>query len=112
MRAAVTMTKRSARTRESTNGPLARRGPFEATLARIPGKGGWTYVAIPRALAPPITRGWGRTPVRATSDGVSWDTSVWRMKTGEGFLPVPKRIRGAKEAGDRVTIEFAFEDDA
>lgn len=88
-----------------------RRGPFKTALRRLPGKGGWTYVAVPKKYAPPITRAWGRTPVEASIDGVAWTTSVWRSKSGEGFLPVPKRIRGNKEEGDRVTIAFTFLDD-
>lgn len=88
-----------------------RRGPFRTELHRLRGKGGWTYVTVPKKLAPPITRAWARTPVRATVDGVEWETSVWRARTGEGFLPVPKRIRGDKEEGDRVTVAFTFEDD-
>lgn len=87
------------------------RGPFKTTLRRIPGKGGWTYVLVPKKLAPPITRAWARTPVRASVDGVAWDTSVFRSKSGEGFLPVPKRIRGEKKEGDRVAIAFTFLDD-
>lgn len=90
---------------------MTRRGPFKTVLRRLPGKGGWTYVAIPKKLAPPITRAWGCTPVRASIDGAEWDTSVWRSKTGEGFLPIPKRIRRLKEEGARVTIAFSFEDD-
>jgi hypothetical protein len=86
-----------------------RRGPFTTTLDRIPGKGGWTYVTVPKRLTPPITRAWGRTPVLAVVDGAAWETSVWRSKTGEGFLPVP--IRGEKEQGDQVTVEFTFVDD-
>jgi hypothetical protein len=88
-----------------------RRGPFRATLARTKGKGGWTYVAIPKKLAPPITRAWARTPVRAVVDGVEWETSVWRSRNGGGFLPVPKRIRGGKEEGARVIVAFSFVDD-
>ena len=84
---------------------------FTTTLKRIPGKGGWTYVSVPKELTPPITRAWARTPVRASVDGVEWDTSVWRSKTGEGFLPVPKRIRGDQEEGARVKIAFSFDDD-
>jgi hypothetical protein len=84
---------------------------FKTTLRRIPGKGGWTYVVVPKKLTPPITRAWARTPVQATVDDVTWDTSVWRSKTGEGFLPVPKRIRGEKEEGDRVAVAFTFVDD-
>ena len=77
----------------------------------MPGKGGWTYVTVPKKLAPPITRAWARTPVRASVDGIEWDTSVFRSKSGEGFLPVPKRVRGGKEEGTRVTVSFSFEDD-
>jgi hypothetical protein len=90
---------------------MIRRGPFKTVLKRMPGKGGWTYVAVPKKLAPPITRAWGRTPVHASVDGIEWQTSIWRSKTGAGFLPVPKRIRGQREEGARVTIAFSFEDD-
>ena len=84
---------------------------FVTRLRRTPGKGGWTYVSVPKKLTPPITRAWARTPVQAGIDGMAWDTSVWRSKTGEGFLPVPKRIRGDREEGDRVTIVFSYDDD-
>jgi Domain of unknown function (DUF1905) len=84
------------------------RGPFKTVLKRIPGKGGWTYASIPKKLTPPITRAWARTPVRASIDGIEWDTSIWRSKTGEGFLPIPKRVRGVREEGARVTIAFVF----
>ena len=94
-----------------TRGALKRRGPFTATLARTPGRSRLIYLTIPRTLTPPITRAWARTPVRASVDGVEWDTSVWRAKTGEGFLPVPKRVRGVKQPGEQVTVEFTFEDD-
>ena len=88
-----------------------RRGPFRTTLKRHPGKGGWTYITVPKKLTPPITRAWARTPVQATVDGVTWDTSVFRAKTGEGFLAVPKRIRGEKSEGARVLVQFTFVDD-
>jgi hypothetical protein len=94
----------------SKSRPIAR-GPFSTTLRRIRGKGGWTYVLVPKKLTPPITRAWARTPVRASFDGAEWDTSIWRAKTGEGFLPIPKRIRGGKEEGAHATITFWFEDD-
>lgn len=89
---------------------VVHRGPFVATLIRYPGKGGWTFAPIPKTLAPPATRPWGRTPVRAVVDGVSWETSVWRdTKTDSVLLAVPVRIRGNKGAGHRVTVEFTFD---
>ena len=87
------------------------RGPFKTRLKRHPGKGGWTYIHVPKTLTPPITRAWGRTPIEAVVDGVEWSTSVWRAKSGGGFLPVPKRIRGEKGEGDRVIVAFTFVDD-
>ena len=88
------------------------RGPFQTRLVRYPGKGGWTFAIIPPALAPPITRGWARTPVRAVVDDYAWDSSVWRAKGSKGaVLAVPKRARGAKGHGDVVTVTFTFEPD-
>jgi hypothetical protein len=87
------------------------RGPFSATLARLPGKGGWTYLRVPKKLVPPVTRAWNRTPIRARLNGIEWDTSVWRSKIGDGFLPVPKRIRGELGEGDKVRVAFSYVDD-
>jgi hypothetical protein len=85
---------------------LLRAVKFKATLFRYPGPGGWTFAPVPLRHAPPVTEGWGRTPVRATVDGRSWDTSVWRDKKHGTLLPVPKRIRGEKGHGDVVTVEI------
>ncbi len=68
------------------------------------------FAPIPRELAPPVTRPWGRTPVRAVVDGVAWNTSIWRdKKTKGGLLAVPARVRGRKGSGDAVTVEFTFD---
>jgi hypothetical protein len=48
----------------------------------------------------------GRTPVRATVDGQSWNTSVWRAKDGRSLLAVPKKVRGNKDNGDIVVVEL------
>jgi hypothetical protein len=86
------------------------RGPFTTKLVRYPGKGGWTFALIPRKVAPPVTRPWGRTPVHATVDGVAWDTSVWRDSKSDGsLLAVPRRIRGSKQGGDTVVVELTFD---
>lgn len=69
-------------------------------------KGSWTFVAVPKRLAPPATHSWGRTPVHATIDGYSWATSVWRGKDGRTLLAVPKAARQGKEAGDLVTVRL------
>jgi hypothetical protein len=46
---------------------------------------------------------------RASVDGKSWTTSVWRSKNGELMLPVPRHIRGTKEQGETVHVEIAFD---
>jgi hypothetical protein len=88
---------------------LRRLGPFRAKLFRYAGKGGWTFAPVPKKLAPPVTHGWGRTPVCATVDGYVWSTSVWRDKTGRTLLPVPKGARGTKEHGATVTVRIDFD---
>ena len=83
-------------------------GAFKARLFRYPGKGGWHFAPVPDRLAPPVTEGWGRTPVHAVVDGYAWRTSVWRGKDGRTLLAVPARARGAKGDGDLVRVEISF----
>lgn len=83
-------------------------GGFTSELFTYPGKGGWTFATVPERFAPPVTEGWGRTPVEATVDGTTWKTSVWREKSGRTLLAVPKAIRGAKGEGDQVDVTLEF----
>lgn len=85
-----------------------RRKQFKSILFRYPGPGGWVFAPIPPRYAPPATHAWGRTPVRATVDGKTWNTSVWRGKDGRSLLAVPRRIRGTKGDGDTVTVELGL----
>ena len=88
------------------------RGPFETTLFRYAGKGAWHFAIIPGEIAPPATRPWGRTPVTATVDGQTWDTSIWRdAKSQRSLLAVPKARRGGKGDGATVTVTFVFDPD-
>lgn len=81
---------------------------FTTTLFRTEGKGGWHFAPVPEQHAPPVTQGWGMTPVVAVVDGYRWKTSVWREKSGRALLPVPKKARGAKGDGDSVRVELEF----
>lgn len=83
-------------------------GTFTATLFRYPGKGGWHFAPVPDRLSPPVTHGWGRTPVVATVDGVTWSTSVWRGKDGRTLLAIPAKVRAGKSEGDKVRVELRF----
>lgn len=83
-------------------------GEFSARLFRYPGKGGWTFVAVPDRLAPSRTLAWGRTPVLASVDGYEWKTSVWKGKDGGTVLAVPRAARGAKGHGDTVRVRLTF----
>jgi hypothetical protein len=81
---------------------------FSAKLFRYPGKGGWHFAPVPERCAPPVTHGWGRTPVVAVVDGYEWKTSVWREKKGRTLLAVPKVARGGKGHGDTVRVRLSF----
>jgi hypothetical protein len=83
---------------------------FKTTLFRIPGPGGWTFARVPDRHAPPVTHGWGRTPVHARLDGVAWETSVWRDQKHGTLLPVPRHVRGDKGDGDVVEVELSERD--
>jgi len=79
---------------------------FKTTLFRYPGPGGWTFARVPERCAPPATHAWGRTPVIATVDGETWETSVWRDRRHGTLLPVPEKMRRGKEHGDEVIVEL------
>lgn len=79
---------------------------FAGPLIGAEGPGAWLFVQVPDDLAPPATHGWGRTPVRATVNAITWDTSVWRGKDGRSLLPVPRKVRGAALKGDVVEVAF------
>ena len=81
---------------------------FEAILFRVPGKGGWVFAPVPMEFVPNGTVGWGRTPVLATVDGHTWETSVWREKSGRTVLAVPQKVRGAKDHEDAVTVHLEY----
>lgn len=83
-------------------------GEFTTRLRQYPGKGGWTFAPVPDEYAPRVTHGWGRTPVRATVDGVTWETSVWRGRDGETLLAIPKQVRRGKGDGDEVRVAIRF----
>lgn len=83
-----------------------KRGRFDSVLFKWTGPSAWHFVTVPERFAPPATHAWGRTPVRATVDGHTWDTSVWRGKDGRVLLAVPTKVRGKKQHGDEVTVEI------
>ena len=86
---------------------------LQATLFKYPGKGGWTFAPVPKAVAPAPTRPWGRTPVIATVDGVTWTTSLWRdTKSDRSLLAVPASKRPGKGHGDTVRVELRVIEDA
>lgn len=66
------------------------------------------FAPVPDELAPTVTVGWGRTPVLATVDGHTWETSVWRDKAGRTLLAVPKKIRGVKDHDDVVSVRLEY----
>jgi hypothetical protein len=107
------MTKRDSKARAETGAVAGRAlgygGSFTATLFRWgEGKGSWVFAPVPDKYAPPVTHGWGRTPVTATVDGHTWTTSVWRGKDGRTLLAVPKTVRKTKDDGDKVRVVLRF----
>jgi hypothetical protein len=83
---------------------------FTATLFLTGGKGGWTFAPLPKDLKLPVTGSWGMTPVIASVDDKTWKTTIWNdTKSGGQFLPVPKKIRGSKAAGDKVEVELRMD---
>jgi len=85
---------------------------FTATLFTTEGKGGWTFAPLPAELELPVTGAWGMTPVVASVDGLTWNTTIWRdTKNQRTLLPVPKKIRRNKGHGDSVQVTLRLDDE-
>jgi Domain of unknown function (DUF1905) len=83
--------------------PPPKAGSFRGKLfVSSEGKGAWTFVRVPREIAPAATGAWGMVPVSAEIDGRPWDTTIWHTQTGEAWMPVPKKVRGKLQAGDEA----------
>lgn len=81
-------------------------------LKKYPGKGGWTYAAIPEAIPDKHTP-FGWVKVKGSIDDYSFrNYKLMPMGNGKLFLPVKAAVRKMirKEAGDWVNIVL-FEDD-
>jgi hypothetical protein len=83
---------------------------FDSTLIRWPGAASWVFARVPAEHAPESAGPFGRVPVTATVDGVTWSTSVWRDKREGWLLPVPAKIRRGKDDGDVVSVEVAVDE--
>lgn len=82
-------------------------GAFEGVLFRWSEQpGSWVFVAVPEEHAPDTAGAFGRSPVTATVDGRSWETSVWWDRRQGWLLGVPRRVRGGKDDGDTVRVEL------
>jgi hypothetical protein len=74
------------------------------------GPAAWHFVAVPADLAPDTAGAFGRVPVIATVDGVTWSTSLWRDSSAGWLLAVPKKVRRGKVDGDVVRVSFVIDD--
>lgn len=75
-------------------------------LQKYPGKGGWTYAAVPK-FQTTKSKAFGMLKVKGSIDGFEFKGfHLMPMKSGQLFLPVKAEIRKKikKEAGDTVTI--------
>jgi hypothetical protein len=79
---------------------------FTGELVEWDGPAAWHFVRVPEEKAPDFAGAFGRVPVVATVDDVTWETSVWRDKNSGWLLAVPKKIRRGKGDGDFVTVEI------
>jgi hypothetical protein len=100
------MEKRSRRPKAVNTNTALVTGSFR--LEKFPGKGGWTYAALPQLpLTPNTPFGWLR--VKGTIDDYAIaQYHLMPMGNGHLFLPVKASIRKSikKNAGDLVTVQL------
>ncbi|WNJ18166.1 YdeI/OmpD-associated family protein [Pontibacter sp. G13] len=81
-------------------------------LEKFPGKGGWTYIALPEILPDPHAHfGWVR--VHGEIDGVAVPhAKLWPLKGRGTMFSVSAKLRKAigKAAGDEAHLELYLDD--
>lgn len=85
-------------------------GSFDAELVEWDGPAAWHFVRVPDELAPDFAGAFGRVPVIAIVDGITWKTSVWRDKNSGWLLAIPKKVRRGKGDGDVVTVSVEVDE--
>ena len=89
---------------------------FEAPLWRYPGPAGWHFITLPPELSDELRArtagsrtGFGSIRVRATTGGVSWDTSVFPdAASGSYLLPVKKAVRAAAGLDEGAMVRIGL----
>lgn len=84
-------------------------------LERFPGKGGWTFLMLPKSVSANIHKitptarktGWGFIPIEATLGKSTWSTSLLPGR-GDYFIAIKASVRKCENVaeGDTVTVTF------
>jgi len=77
-------------------------------MVKYPGKGGWTYVTVPDFGDNKKTH-FALHRINLVIDGLRIEnTSIWKTKKGDYFLPIKAEIRKkiSKQEGDTVHIQL------
>lgn len=86
---------------------------FVGEVRQFPGKGGWTYAAVPKKYTLVLKQrrcAWGMYPITARVGDTQWETKLMMKRGGDFFVALNAAVR-RKEGivvGKRVKVTFTL----
>lgn len=93
---------------------MKREYEFVCAVQKFPGRGGWTYAAVPKKYTVELKqqrRAWGMFPITARVGDTQWKTKLMMKKGGDFFVALNTAVRRKEDitVGKRFRVRIILD---